>query len=180
MNIFVLDRDPKVAATYLHPKLLVKMPLEGCQMLAAAFSTHHLGWGIIHKKDGNPYKVTHRNHPCTLWVAKAPENMAWLIVHTEAILRRYTAVYGKTHGCAAPLQEASDLFKVNIGAYASELWAGHSDFVVAAPQEFKDIANPVEAYRAYMQTKSYATWEKYPELKPDWWETTYEKTQNTD
>lgn len=169
MNIFVLDPDPYVAATYLHPKLLVKMPLEGCQMLAAAFSHHHLNWGVIHKKDGSPYKVTHRNHPCTLWVVKRPENMAWLIAHTRGILREYTEVYGKIHGCEAPLYEAISIFKEKTGRYHSECWKYHSPFIVAAPPEFKAMADPIEAYRAYMQTKSYATWDKYPELKPSWW-----------
>jgi hypothetical protein len=170
MNIFAVDDNPIKASTYLHPKLLVKMPLESCQMLAAAFSEYHLNWGKIHKKDGSEYKVAFRNHPCTVWITKSYANMAWLIVHAQGILENYTKLYNKVHACQYPLNEAYMIFAEKTGECPYDCWAQHERFVVAAPQEFKEMSDPIEAYRKYMYTKPYIkNWVKYPQLKPDWW-----------
>ena len=58
MNIFVTDPSPTVSAQVLPDKHVVKMPLESCQMLAIVCSEKwgH-GYGEIHKKNGEPYKL---------------------------------------------------------------------------------------------------------------------------
>ena len=58
MNIFVLHRDPKIAAQMSCDKHVVKMILETAQMLSSAARAKG-AWA--------PYKQTHKKHPCTLW-----------------------------------------------------------------------------------------------------------------
>jgi hypothetical protein len=58
MNIFVTDPDPSKSAQVLPDKHIVKMPLETCQMASVIFSKYHWDWGVIHKKDGTPYRTT--------------------------------------------------------------------------------------------------------------------------
>lgn len=70
MNIFVLDYTPQKAAEYHCDKHVVKMILESAQILCA-----------VHHKNGDsnvPYKLTHKNHPCTIWAGESRSNYLWL------------------------------------------------------------------------------------------------------
>ena len=60
MNIFVVNKDPVIAAQELCDKHIVKMILESAQMLCASF-----------EQGTAPYKRTHYNHPCTKWIRKS-------------------------------------------------------------------------------------------------------------
>ena len=57
MNIFVLDRDPVVAASYLCNAHTVKMILESAQLLCTT------SWQF---NVPAPYKQTHKNHPAAI------------------------------------------------------------------------------------------------------------------
>jgi hypothetical protein len=88
MNIFVVSPNQKECAQMLDDKRLQKMILESAQMLSAA----------LHRHGGNPpYKLSHKNHPCTLWTGDSRQNYLWHLdlleqMHTEYIGRR-----GKSH-----------------------------------------------------------------------------------
>lgn len=69
MNIFVLDKDPSLAAQYHSDQHLPKMILEGVQILCSAAA--RLGFST-------PYKPTHESHPCTLWAGDSLHNWIWL------------------------------------------------------------------------------------------------------
>ena len=71
MNIFVLDTDPAIAASYHCDQHLHKMILESAQMACAVLKYKYPAWAA-------PYKETHANHPCTLWLKKSPINLAWM------------------------------------------------------------------------------------------------------
>ncbi|MEK6880308.1 MAG: pyrimidine dimer DNA glycosylase/endonuclease V, partial [Nanoarchaeota archaeon] len=85
MNIFVLDKDPKIAAQYLCDKHIVKMILESAQLLCSQFECDA------------PYKKTHYNHPCSIWTRTSKENYLWLIEHSLEMGLEYTKRYNKTH-----------------------------------------------------------------------------------
>lgn len=72
MNIFVLDRNPVIAASYHCDQHLHKMILESAQMLSTAAHKH-----FPHLK-GHIYAPAYENHPCTVWVSASYSNMAWL------------------------------------------------------------------------------------------------------
>ena len=92
MNIFVLDYNPQVAAEYHCDKHVVKMILESAQILCAV---HHKVYLKTMKKQYTPlemeqsliaeslikeipYKLTHANHPCTIWAGTSRSNYLWL------------------------------------------------------------------------------------------------------
>ena len=62
MNIFVLDTDLEKCAEYHCDKHVVKMILEYAQMLSSVvrLQGHDVG-----------YKLTHKNHPCTIWARES-------------------------------------------------------------------------------------------------------------
>ena len=72
MNIFYLDQDPKVCAQYHCDKHVVKMILESAQLLCTAIN-------VVAGEQVTPYKSTHVNHPCAIWVRESFSN--WMYVY---------------------------------------------------------------------------------------------------
>ena len=136
MNIFYLDKDPKLAATYQYNKHVVKMILESAQMLC---TVHHKYMG----EDADvPYKSTHKNHPSTVWAANSAQNYEWLYRHFIALCEEYTKRYGKTHLSITKCKEPLRLAPINIP---------HVEFKQppqCMPDEYKDKCS-VQAYWNY-------------------------------
>jgi len=72
MNIFFLDADVKKCAEYHCDKHVVKMILETAQLLCSA---HHITNQVT---DQVPYKLSHKNHPCSIWVRTSLSNYLYL------------------------------------------------------------------------------------------------------
>jgi hypothetical protein len=149
MNIFILDRDPAVAAQFQCDKHVVKMILESAQMMAT-----------IARKQGveSRYKSTHANHPCTVWAGKCKGNYEWLSLHALALCEEYTHRYSKIHKSQEVIE---DLLQVSV-----RLPSGSSEFVQCVPDEHKDSC-AVKAYQKYYNTKTFAKWSK--RSKPTWY-----------
>lgn len=94
MNIFVLDKDAKIAAQLHVDKHVCKQSIEYAQLLSAA---HHRWQSPLAPL---VYKMTHRNHPATKWVGDHPEHYEWTYALAEATWDEYTYRYGKIHGSA--------------------------------------------------------------------------------
>lgn len=109
MNIFVLDRNPKIAAQMHCERHILKMIIEHTQMMAA---TYYHSIGISKKKEisekqkevsdlfsgfprkdeegkDRPYSISHVNHPCTVWTKKSLSNFYWLLDCTFKIGRAH-------------------------------------------------------------------------------------------
>ena len=94
MNIFYLDRDPKIAAQMMCDKHVVKMILESAQMLSTA---HRVLDGNDIGDSKGLYKMAHKNHPSTIWARTNSSNYEWLWDHFDALMKEYTHRYGKKH-----------------------------------------------------------------------------------
>ena len=141
MNIFFLDTDPKTAAQMMCDKHVVKMIVESAQMLCTAHR--------ILDKDvpGHFYKATHRNHPCTKWVARATGNYKWLFRHFSWLCSEYTHRYDKIHSTQKKLRNDLRCPPKNLAH------GGRTQFVLAMPEQFQsDCA--VTSYRNYYRHKS--------------------------
>ena len=146
MNIFVLDRDPEIAAQFLMDKHVVKMALETAQILSTI--------------NGGPYLPTHTDHPCVRWASEAIDNYRWLVKHGLAICSEYTYRYGKIHKCQEVIWLLEDPYEI-------ELPAGSTPFVKCMPPTYKQF-DVVESYRRYYESKaSFAAWTIRE--KPYWW-----------
>jgi hypothetical protein len=88
MNIFVLDWDVKKCATYHNDKHVVKMILETAQLLCGVH------WSIGSEA---PYKLSHKNHPCSVWVRQDLNNYLWLCELGLELCKEYSYRYGKRH-----------------------------------------------------------------------------------
>ena len=141
MNIFVLDLDPAVAARMQCDKHVVKMVLESAQMLSAAHRV--LDGTDTHDSSPFPFlKITHNNHPCTVWVRQSAANYQWLYDHFKALSDEYTYRYYKLHKSWWKLGVALSNLPANIPS------GGLTPFAQAMPDEYKHD-DPVVAYRQY-------------------------------
>lgn len=155
MNIFVLDKNPTVSATYHCDKHVVKMIVESAQLLCSAF---YFNSDIV-----PPYKLTHANHPCAKWVREAKGNFDWTLQLFESLLKEYTLRYNKTHKCSTVLNWIKEHYM--------ELRFTNKDlmpFVLAMPDKYKSDS-VVKSYRDYyMRDKvGFAKW-NYTN-KPFWY-----------
>ena len=153
MNIFVTDPSPTVSAQCLPDKHIVKMPLETSQMLAIVCSDKwgH-GYGVLHKKDGTPYKTekgAFRNHPCTVWANESIINAWWLIAHGMALCEEYTHRYDKVHSCEKTILEAGSIIPFTMEKPKS--------FARAMPDVLKNniAISTFTAYKEYLRSMTW-------------------------
>lgn len=140
MNIFFLSLDPKQCAQWHCNKHVIKMILESVQLLCSA---HHICPAKTITKYVPPYKLTHKNHPCSKWVRESLNNYIWLCKLTVELLKEYTYRYGKIHKCE---QEGyiSDLIS-NIPDLPDK---GFTPPAQAMPDSYKSN-DVVESYQQY-------------------------------
>jgi len=162
MNIFVLDKDPVVAAQMQCDKHVVKMIVESAQMLSTAHRI--LDGEFYYDKNANGrkiqrwrhpiphmewqlYKAVHMRHPCTLWTMESSANYSWHFKHFIALCEEYTHRYHKKHKCYA--------MRHMLGAHPDKIPEGPmTPFKLAMgsnPECMSD--DPVESYRKFYMTK---------------------------
>ena len=140
MNIFVTDYDPVICASHHCDKHEAKMILESAQMLCAV-------WHRYGETFPNIYKLTHANHPCTLWAGENTANYYWLVDLMQALNAQRVARGKANHKSYTTLYphvlSAPDGIPVD---------SGHTKFAQAMPDEFKHEDATV-AYRRYLLAK---------------------------
>jgi hypothetical protein len=168
MNIFTTSPDPNHSAIVLPDKLIVKMPVETCQLLSIVASPWFHNYGKLIKKDGHFYNTERgafKNHPCTKWAAESIHNAYWLIRHGLSLCDEYQYRYGKVHGCTETLLGAYDLFPKGALNLVTP-------FVRAMPDELKydTTIDTFTAYKNYINTKPWvaSNYLRVPTRKPDW------------
>ena len=174
MNIFVTNQCPIQSARNLPDKHIVKMPLETCQMLAIIYSDWYYGVGKLYKQDGTPYRTQHgafRKHPCTMWAAATPYNLAWLIRHGYALCHEYNLRYGKVHTCLDVIEQAERIYHKSFdNLMLSDASRKVGIFTRAMPEYLKydDTIDTIEAYKYYLNTKPWVAtnYLRIPSRKP--------------
>jgi hypothetical protein len=132
MNIFVLDSDISKCAKDHCDKHCVKMILESAQLLC----------GVHWVTGGNaPYKLSHKNHPCSIWARQSYSNYVWLTDLAMALCDEYETRYKKVHKTKTVLEWCM-VNKPNISD------VGLTPHPKAMPDEYK-VDDVVESYRNY-------------------------------
>ena len=98
MNIFFLSCKPRICALYHADKYIVKMILESCQLLCSA---HYMSKSTYQP----PYKLTHKNHPCSIWTRTSLSNYNWLVEMSLELCKEYTYRYEKVHKSQKYIEE---------------------------------------------------------------------------
>ena len=157
MNIFYLDKDPKLAAIYQYNKHVVKMILESAQMLCTA---HHC-YGSAEQKANVPYKQAHLNHPSTIWARQSKSTYMWLYEHMMALGTEYYVRYGKTH---LTITKCKDFLATPPKHIQGDEWSQPPQ---AMPDEYKHKDSIIAYWQYYINDKSHIagkTENKYREI----------------
>jgi len=156
MNIFFLDEDPTMSAQYHVDKHVVKMILETAQLLCGV---HH-----VTAPDNTyvPYKLSHKNHPCSIWARTSLSNYLYLCELGLELCKEYTYRYGKRH-------KSQDVIEWCLINKPNVPDVEFTEPAKAMPDEYK-VGDVVQSYRNYyMGAKSgFATWKN--RQKPFWFE----------
>jgi hypothetical protein len=159
MNIFYLDRNPKVCAQMHVDKHCVKMILEYAQLLSTAHrildGTQSVGLSKTGRKqiryvlpddrEHTLYSATHINHPSAQWVRQSAENYMWLAELLEECCIEYSYRYGKTHKVESSglMQALKNNFPKNISDKP------FTEPTPAMPDECKVAGDSLTSYRRY-------------------------------
>jgi hypothetical protein len=154
MNIFATDSCPIKAAKFLDDKRCLKMVLETAQLLSCAIRLN----GYI---GAEAYKITHKNHPSSLWCRATQGNYKWLLGHFKALCAEYTRRYGKTHAS----EKLVTVFEANIGLIPSGELQPFSNNARNLTQgvDFSNEPDTIIAYRNYLAER----WKK-DKREPKW------------
>lgn len=155
MNIFVLDTNPKKCAVYHNDKHVVKMILETAQLLCGS---HH----VTESQYEIPYKLSHKNHPCSIWVRECIENYIWLCDLGLELCEEYTYRYGKRHKS----QDIIEWCLINTPNIPTN--GDITPFALAMPDECK-VGTAIDSYRAYymVEKRNLASWKN--RQTPEWY-----------
>ena len=184
MNIFILDEDPQLAASYHCDKHVCKMILESGQMLCTA---HWVSWLTdfgkkrsdfrlvrdmqnflfehVPEQKQPPWKLTHLNHPCSVWTRETKENYVWHHGLMGFLLDEYSERYNRTHKS----EKVWSWLLENTPVAFSD--SGLKPFPICMKEEYKVSNDPVECYREYYikDKVRFAKWKKGN--VPQWWTT---------
>ena len=145
MNIFFLDLDPTKSAVYHLDKHCTKMCVEYAQLLCSA---HHMTQSNL----DIPYKLSHKNHPCAIWVRESFSNYKYLCDLGLELCKEYTYRYGKRH-------KSQDVIEWCVTNNVNICDKGFTEPPKAMGDEFK-VKDVIGSYRNYyrLAKKEFATW----------------------
>jgi hypothetical protein len=147
VNIFVLSKDPKLAAQMHCDKHVPKMVVESAQMLSTA---HRMLDGkeyiapsksgkrmVKHYKlpinDDKVYKAVHSKHPCTVWTMETHNNYMWHYELFKNLSKEYEFRFGKKH-------QSWELLKNALNYPPDHIPTGFlTKFALAMPEEYKTM-----------------------------------------
>jgi len=165
VNLFILSNSHTEIAEFMFDKHIPKIILEAVQLLSTAKHILEPTDEINNKKI---YKLTHKNHPVSIWVRKSLDNYIWTLDLVDALHKEwnYRFSHNKTHQsylvalhlrtCIPPIES----FKCK----------GLTSFVMAMPDKYK-TNDVIKSYRQYYQSekkKSFASWKK--RNVPSWYD----------
>ena len=168
MNLFILSLNFRECAEFMFDKHISKILLEIVQMLCAAMQLIDPDNEVKNKI--KLYKISHKNHPVTIWMRDSLENYMWALNLVEAMHCEWKYRYD---------HPADKLHKSYIVATFLKEYAPSADkfpntgltpFALAMPVECK-CDDPIESYRKYYQTadkQKIASWKKRG--KPEWYQ----------
>jgi hypothetical protein len=178
MNIFFVYLSAKRAARSLCDKHVIKLSLETAQLLSTAMhimsNIEESGSKPNQALEGSDsefnenikfiYKMTHKNHPCAIWVRHSQENFKWTIEHGLELCYEYTRRFNKIHKSQAVIEYIQKHFDINLIKIKQFTMPA-----ICMPEQYKISQDPTICYREYyLKNKSkFAKWKNTN--PPDWW-----------
>lgn len=192
MNIFVLHKNPEIAAQMQCDKHVPKMIVESAQMLSTAHrmldgtptrrpsksgKTMQQYYEFADKaKDDLFYKAVHKYHPCTTWTLASKDNYIWHYEHFIALGNEFEYRFEKPHASITKLGAALAKIPKNIPDIGLTPFA----LAMSAYPECIVEGNAVESYRNFYHADKlrFAKWDR-KRPAPNWWRGTVQGAGTT-
>jgi len=161
MNIFAVDDNSRLCATYHIDKHVVKMPTEQAQMISFAYYNEDI-WDSEIPDLMMGFNKCHNNHPCSIWIRESLGNFMWACELGVYLVEEYRFRYNSIKH-----QRADGIFRWAIKNPPDFNEWQQTDFTLAMPDEFK-TNDSVESYRNYYKfgKSELHKWSK--RKKPNW------------
>ena len=164
VNIFILDRQPDIAAQYYNDFHVRKIILESVEMMGYAYTP-----GTFSPLPNLHEHRRHFNHPMSLFVRRSKQNFDWTLQHAQALCREFTFrnKIGKIHAYQSKIDWiAANLPLENLSNSGLTDWPRCFGQVKETVGETNDI---VYDYRRYyvIGKRHLAKWTKRE--TPFWW-----------
>ena len=160
MNLFIISRSIQECVEAMFDKHIAKIILEAVQMLCTAKL-------LVSTNDSDTtemklYRITHKNHPVSIWVRTSLANYLWTLDLVDAMHNEWKYRYDHP----ADKEHKSYTVAKYLRKYAPKAsefpCTGLTPFAQAMPDEYK-CEDAVEAYRKYYQSpekQKIASWKK--------------------
>jgi hypothetical protein len=160
MNIFYLDHDPKLCAQYHVDRHVVKMILESAQLLCTALN-------VLAGEQVTPYKTTHVNHPCSIWVRESYLNWSyvWQLMFELEKEWNFRFDHNKTHKSIQAFLDQGGIVDM-AEKYLPRVY--RTPVVLAMPEHCKVAFDPVESYRNYYREEKVHLHKWTKRGQPEW------------
>jgi len=162
MNIFVLDRDPKVAATYHADRHVVKMPTETAQMVSFVYRDPELWNGYVPEFIMG-FSKTHYKHPCSVWIRRSLSNFIFACRLGLELYKEYQHRYTKPEKHS----RAKAIFEFALSNPPSIQDIGLTEFATAMDDQYLR-GDAVESYRNYYRIAKAHIHSWKNRNKPEW------------
>ena len=159
MNIFYLDTNVVKCAQAHCDRHVNKMILESAQLIASAI---HITSPESAKDISNLYKVTHKNHPDSVWVRSSINHYLYVLDLMEALNEeaQYRYEHSRVH------ESLAKVWSWPTPKLPNNSW---SDPPRCVHDDFKNILDTVSAYRAYYLRDKRSIVQYTKRSPPDWW-----------
>lgn len=150
MNIFILDPNPIIAASYHCDLHIHKMILESAQMASSAVGLFgHLPDHIRNKL----YKPAYLSHPCTMWASNSPANLAWMVELARELEQIRLSLGFKPHNSSKIINLVHEYLGTKFPISCD--WRQHTPFAEAmyARIKIRQDMDTVQKYRHYYRIK---------------------------
>jgi hypothetical protein len=168
MNLFILSRDPVEAAEEMMDKHVVKILLEAVQMLCAA--KRHLDPAAPEEVLSKLYRITHINHPVTIWCRTSRANFLWTLDLVDALHNEWRYRYNHPGTKTHKAYSVALILRANVPSADMFPTRGITPFALAMPEQYKDPeGDAIRSYRAYYRSpekRKIASWKR--RAAPSW------------
>ena len=141
-------------------KHVSKMLLEAVQMLCTTMQVVDPDNDITQKV--KLYKISHKNHPVSVWMRASRDNYLWTLHLVEAMHEEWKFRYNHPADKMHKSFVVAQLLREHAPSADKFPMTGLTPFALAMPEECKRD-DPVEAYRVYYQTpdkQKIASWKR--------------------
>jgi len=144
MNLFILDKNPKISAKYHVDKHIVKMPTETAQMISFIYHDKTF-WNAEIPEFIMDFSKTHYKHPCSIWIRESLSNFLYACQLGKELYLEYQYRYNNPDKHKRAIQ----IFDFALQNPPKIEDKGLTKFAMAMDEQYIKFSCPILNYQEY-------------------------------